>query len=130
MIPAAEIMFELQRRYAVDWEGQAPDREDIARWSAGSEETEAVVYDGIGAELALGYHEGRFSFDFCDAVVNQLYALMVSKQLQQPPPAWPKLFWRVYEAFDAGEVPNPRLPPYNPIETHTDPEIAQIVSEL
>ena len=40
---------------------------------------------------------------FCDRVVNDLHGTMISKQLNEPPPPWPKLFWRVYEAFDAGE---------------------------
>ncbi len=130
MTDAIEIIFELQRRYAFDWEAQAPVQVDIARWAGGSDEAEATLYDAIAAELARGYHVKRYSFEFCDAVVNQLYALMIAKQLREPPPAWPKLFSRVYEAFDAGEWANPQLPPYDPIKTYTDPEIAEIVREL
>lgn len=130
MIGAIDVIVDLQRRYAADWDGQAPIREDIIAWTRGSEEAEAVLYDDLGAELARGYHAKRYSFDFCDAVVNQLSALLIEKQMLEPPPPWPKLFWRVYEAFDAGEFANPSKPTYDPIKTETDPAIAEIVREL
>jgi hypothetical protein len=130
MVPTGEVIFELQRRYALDWGHQAPDQEDIAGWTEGSVEAESTFYDSVAAELARGYYERRYSFDFCDAVVNQLYALMISKQHLDPPPPWPNLFWRVYEAFDAGECHRLADMSDDPIAELTDPEIAEIVRAL
>jgi hypothetical protein len=130
MVLAVEVITELQRRYALDWVQQAPDQEDVAGWTEGSVEAELTFYDGVAAELARGYFERRYSFDFCDAVVNQLYALMISKQHLDPSPPWPKLFWRVYEAFDAGEWHRLANKSDDPIAEFTDPEIAEIVREL
>jgi hypothetical protein len=130
MVHAIEVITELQRRYALDWNQQAPDQEDIAGWTDGSLEAESTFYDSVAAELARGYFERRYSFDFCDAVVNQFYALMISKQHLDPPPPWPKLFWRVFEAFDAGECHRLADKSDDPIAEFTDSEIAEIVREL
>lgn len=104
MQDAVYIVTELQRRYALDWEQQAPIQDEVSRWTGRSPEAESIFYDSVAAELARGYHERRYAFEFCDAVLNQFYALMISKQLLDEPPPWPKLFWRVYEAFDAAET--------------------------
>ena len=87
MVEPAEILAELQRRYALDWEGQAPIREDIEAWAGGSLEAEMALYDNVAAELARGYFEKRYSFYFCDAVVNQLYCLMLEKTDARAPTA-------------------------------------------
>ncbi|WP_120078103.1 hypothetical protein [Aurantiacibacter odishensis] len=130
MVDAHSVISDIQRRYALDWESQAPTQEDIIAWSGRTGEKQSALYDLIGAHLALGYHEGRFSFAFCDEVVNVLYGVMIAQQTQKSPPPWPQLFFRVYEAFDAGEYANPSSPPHDPVKTHTDPEIAEIVHEL
>ena len=128
MVDAIEVIADIQRRYALDWDRQAPLSEDMVAWAGSSRESEMALYDAVAAELARGYFEKRYSFDFCDAVVNQLYGFMLDKQTQEPPPPWPKLFWRVFEAFDAGELATRSAP--DPVKTHTDPEIADIVREL
>ena len=127
MTGAIEIIFELQSTYARE-DGRGLCQADIARWTQGRIEAETALYDSIAAELARGYFEGRYSFTFCDDVVNALYHLMISRQAEEPPPPWPKLFWRVYEAFDAGELASPSAP--DPVKTYTDPEIAEIVRKL
>lgn len=55
---------------------------------------------------------------------------MIFKPFEEPAPAWPKLFWRVFEAFDAGEWADLSNPTLDPVATYTDPEIAEIVAEL
>jgi hypothetical protein len=97
-------------------------------WSGGSDKDLCALYNQIAGQLALGHHEARFSFEFCDEVVNHLWGLMISQQVGDHPPPWPELFFRVYEAFDAGEFVNPLVPPYDPVKRYTDPEIAEIVS--
>ena len=129
MVDAVEVIAELQRRYAVDWDGQAPVAQDMAGWSGGSVHAEMALYDALAAELARGYSEKRYSFDFCDTVVNQLYAVMISKQLHEPAPPWPKLFSRVFEAFDAGEFHRSADKSDNPVADFTDPDIAEIIRD-
>ncbi len=130
MLETAEVMGDIQRRYACDWKAQAPVQKDIARWTEGVEAAETALYDSLAAELARGYSERRFSFDFCDVVVNQLYGVMISKQLRERPPQWPKVFWRVFEAFDAGEFYRSADRSDNPVADFTDPEIAEIIRDL
>ena len=128
MMSPIDILVELQRRYSEEpW---AITQDDIDRWTAGLEEDEEALYDSIAAALASGYHERRYSFEFCDRVVNDLYGPFITKQQREPPPPWPKLFWSVYEAFDAGEFH--RMPDMsaNPIAEFTDPAIAEIVRDL
>jgi hypothetical protein len=122
-----EIMFDIQRRYAVDWDGQAPIQQDIDLWTGGSEEAEPALYNRIAEELALGYSEKRYSFEFCDAVVNQLWGLLIDKQ---PLGTFPELFRRVYDAFDAGEYYRTADASDEPIISFTDPAIAEIVRSL
>ena len=129
MADAIGVIFELQRRHALE-DQWPPCQADIARWTGGRVEAETALYDSIAAELARGYFERRYSFTFCDDVVNALYHPMLTRQSEEPPPPWPKLFWRVYEAFDAGESANPSSPPHDPVRTYTDPEIAEIVRDL
>jgi hypothetical protein len=109
---------------------QAPTWDNIVCWAEDLGLAEDTLYDDIAAELALGYHVGRYSFEFCDAVVNHLYALMLARQQEAQLQSWPQLFWRVFEAFDAGELADPSKPAHDPIKAYTDPEIADIVREL
>tara|TARA_R110002072_G_C7931414_1_gene531724 strand:- start:551 stop:946 length:396 start_codon:yes stop_codon:yes gene_type:complete len=130
MFDILSVMIEIQRRYAIDWNGQAPTEADMLAWSGGSGQAQAHLYDQIATQLAVGYHEKRYSFEFCDEIVNHLYDIMIVQQARNAPPPWPKLFFRVFEAFDAGEFARPHLPPHDPVKTYTDPEIAEIVGEL
>ncbi|MAN54929.1 MAG: hypothetical protein CMI50_00435 [Paracoccus sp.] len=130
MFDISSVLVEIQRRYAVDWEGQAPTEADLLAWSGGSGQALAHLYDQIATKLAVGYHEKRFSFEFCDEVVNHLYGMMIGQQAGGSPPPWPTLFFRVFEAFDAGEFASPNLPTHDPVKTYTDPEIAEIVRKL
>ncbi|QQV76565.1 hypothetical protein H5J25_14070 [Sphingomonas aliaeris] len=128
MLRPADIIAELERGYCED--GRSPSQADIHRWTAGARDDETQLYDDIGAELARGYHERRYSFDFCDRVVNDLYGTMIEKQFNDPQPSWPKLFWSVYEAFDAGEFHRKPDKSDDPVAEFTDPEIADIVQSL
>jgi hypothetical protein len=128
MTDPSDVLFDLLSRHAKD--GCRISEADISRWTNGLVEEEEVLYDGLAALLARGYHERRYSFEFCDAVVNELYGPMISKQCETPPPAWPKLFWRVFEAFDAGEFHRQPDKSDDPVAEFTDPEIANIVRDL
>ena len=130
MVDPVEVIAELQRRYASDWDGQAPIHEDIAGWTEGSVEAEVNLYDALAAELARGYFDRRYSFAFCDAVVNQLWTLLIDEDPQEAPSPWPNLFSRVYEACDAGECHRRADKTDDPVAELTEPAIAEIVREL
>ncbi|WP_375271306.1 hypothetical protein [Sphingomonas sp.] len=126
MFRVADILAEIEHGYTEH--NRSPSDGDILRWAAGSCENEQRLYDEIGAELARGYHVRRYSFEFCDRVVNDLYGSMIIKQVNKPSRVWPELFWRVYLAFDAGE--HHSKPHADPVSEFTDPEIADIVRGL
>lgn len=128
MIDVTAILLEIE----VGWTtgGCMPSEEDFGRWAGSSPETQSLLFDQIGAEIARGYHEGSLSFEFCDTLVNHLFGLLTFKQTNENPVPWPPLFWRVYEAFDAGEWALPSRPEFDPVSTFTDPDVAEIVDEL
>lgn len=130
MINTSEIIQQLQRRHASGWDCETPLKETVAAWTDGSVADEMSLYDSVGAELARRYFEKRYSFDFCDAVVNKLYVLVIAKQVRNPTPPWPKLFWRVFEAFDAGEFHRSADKSDDPVANFTDPEVAEIIRDL
>lgn len=128
MLHPTEVLAELERRYLESH--RSTSEADISRWTAGSLADEQKLYDEIGAELARGYHERRYSFDFCDRVVNDLYGPMIIKRCNEPSPPWPDIFSRVFEAFDAGEFHRRADMSDDPVADFTDPLIAEIVHSL
>jgi len=83
--------------------------------------SKSALYDQIAIHMARGFHNSELDFTFCDAIVNDIHAVIVSTR-ETPP----DLFWLVFLAFDAGEF----LPPGqqgNPIDAYTRPQIEQIV---
>ncbi len=85
----------------------------------------AALYDLIAAYLARGFHDSLLDFLFCDAIVNDIHAVITHGDEKRP-----DLFWRVYLAFDAGEYAHAKDGKANPVETYTRPEIAKIVESL
>lgn len=75
--------------------------------------------DEIAIRMARGFDCGEFSYEFCDAVVNDLYGVCVHERMQEFPP----LFWEIYEAFDAGEYYRKPDQSDDPVAEHTIPMI-------
>lgn len=125
MVTVTKALDDFRQDMAVNVDGHP-----VFRWHENGDE-EAKLYNDIAAEIARGYREGRFTFEFCDYVVNALtgsYIVWVgNKRLEIP---HPDLLFRVYDAFDAGESANPALPPHDPVKRYTDPMIAEIVADL
>jgi len=65
-------------------------------------------------------------FWFCDAVVNAVIAFVYDDFLQKGEDL-PALFYKIYLAFDAGEVEREGM---DPIEVYTRPMIEEIVRNL
>ena len=128
MISAKDAVAELLSRF--DTGDIRLTEDDLASWTDGAVVAEECLYDEVAAELARGYAERRYSFDFCDQAVNALYAVAIGGQMRTPQPPWPTLFGRVYDAFDAGEYHRHEDKSDDPVAEHTDKMIATIVSQL
>lgn len=98
---------------------------DVAEWAASCDGDRDKVYDGFARYLAIGFHERRLAFSFCDAVINDLHAVIVDADDRRPP-----LFCKVFEAFDAGEFHRRHDRSDEPVTVHTETTIAAIVPTL
>ena len=98
---------------------------DIARWCGYLGSPRADLYDQIALRVARGYHENDLDFTLCDAIVNQIHAVIISSDESRP-----SLFWRVFDAFDEGEYYHDDDRDEDPEEVYTRPQIARIVEDL
>jgi len=122
-----DVMAELHEKYP-DAVSQPPGRLstiDVERWSRAIGHTTSDLYDQIAARLACGFHTSELTFTFCDAVVNEIHAMI---RLRGEGPS--DLLWKVFLAFDSGEFSHDGNRDQDPVETYTRPEIARIVAEL
>ncbi|CAJ0816808.1 hypothetical protein LMG19087_02883 [Ralstonia wenshanensis] len=118
---------ELLSRYDQAGPGRLLSVANIDAWTKIVGSTRRHAYDVMGRHLAIGFHEDRFSFGFCDAVANAVIGFVYDDFLALGEDSWPALFYQVYLAFDAGEVGPPGV---DPISVYTRPMIARIVSDL
>ena len=123
MVTVAEAITTLQS----DMEDSA-DGFPMLRWHADGAK-EAQFFDKVATEIARGYHQGRYSYEFGDFAANALWSTYIhsvgkdSSEIQSP-----GLLIEVSEAFDAGELPSPSVS--DPIKTYTDHMIAEFVRKL
>ena len=106
------------------------DDADLDRWATNLGVTWLKALDLIGAELARRYHQGAVNYEFGDSVANDLEGILISRHQQVADGEWPRLFWEVYEAFDAGEFRRPKDGNADPVALYTDPALAEIVADL
>jgi hypothetical protein len=95
---------------------------DVAAWAADCGGQRARVYDEIARYVAVAFHEGRLPFAFCDAVMNDLEAVLADADDTRP-----NLFLQVFFAFDAGEYHRRDDKLDDPVVELTAPAIAEIV---
>ena len=88
---------------------------EFQRWSNLTGLSRVDLLNEIAKKVAIEFWEGRATFAFCDAIVNDLFEITFE-------PPRPELMWRVYLAFDDGES--------HGVEEQTIPQIAEIVREL
>ncbi|MGH6614284.1 hypothetical protein [Sphingomonas sp.] len=130
--PIDRIISELQERHDRD-PGAAtlfPDQSDIERWTGSDTQKEYALYNDIATALARGFHAGELSFEFCDGVANGLFTTATASRPLNPDLPWPDLFFRVFQAFDAGEYHIPEDRTDDPVTEHTKPAIAAIVASF
>jgi hypothetical protein len=123
----ADFMKQLWSRYEQKGSGPLLSSRDMERWTEIVGSTRRKAYDVMARHLAVGFHEGRLPFWFCDAVVIDVISFVYDEFTTLGEESWPTLFNQVYLAFDAGEVGSPGV---DPIEVHTRPMIAKIVDHL
>jgi hypothetical protein len=99
--------------------------DDVQRWSALLGVSRSKLYDQIAVYLAQGFNCSELSFEFCDAIVNDVHGLITLADEDRP-----DLFWKVYLAFDEGEYYHGDNREQDPVKVYTRPQIAQIVSAI
>lgn len=95
---------------------------DVKRWAASFGGDRGAVYDAFARHLAIAFHQKTLPFAFCDAVMNDLEAVITHADDVRP-----DLFWSVYLAFDAGEYHRHADKSDDPVAEYTVPAIAAIV---
>jgi len=98
---------------------------DVLRWTTGVGWSRSRLFETIARFLALGFNTSDLSFEFCDAVVNDLFGPVTDTSGPRP-----ELFWDVYSAFDEGEHYHGSNRDEDPVDTYTRPMIARIVEVL
>jgi hypothetical protein len=98
---------------------------DVELWAESFGGDRRQVYDALARYLAIAFHERKLPFAFCDAVMNDLEAVISNADDWRP-----DLFWSVYLAFDAGEYHRRADKSDDPVAEHTEPAIAEIVRGL
>ena len=98
---------------------------DVLRWTTGVGWSRSRLFEAIARFLALGFNTSDLSFEFCDAVVNDLFGPVTDTSGPRP-----ELFWDVYSAFDEGEYYHGNNRDEDPVEVYTRPMIARIVEVL
>ena len=94
-------------------------KNDFLEWGKICSASRDSLLDKIAMFLAHGFHQDLLSFEFCDAIVNDLSGLVNFTEL-------PELFFDVYCAFDAGEYRT--KPEEDPLTDYTRPIIARIIA--
>ena len=95
---------------------------DVERWTTILGCSRSQLFDLIAMHLASGYHASELSFEFCDAVVNDLFG-----PVSDTAGIRPTAFWDVYLAFDEGEYFHGTKRDEKPQEVYTRPMIARVL---
>lgn len=98
---------------------------DVERWRSECGWSRRQLFEEIAARLAIGYDRSELSFEFCDAVVNDLFGPVTDTSGPRP-----EVFWDVYSAFDEGEYDHHNNRDEDPVEVYTRPKIARLVEVL
>lgn len=127
---ADDVLAELLDRYSRPTERYQPNPHrltaaDVRRWSNGLGISTLDFYDCLAARLALEFHASTLTFEFCDAVVNDIHAVITLNDEERS-----DLFWDVFLAFDAGEFYPDGDRSRDPVDTYTRPQIARVVERL
>lgn len=98
---------------------------DLQKWTALVGLSRPALYDEIAVYLARGFHTRELTFDYCDAIVNDIHGVITSADELRP-----DLFWEVYLSFDEGEYYHNDNRDQDPAEQYTRPSIARIIESI
>jgi hypothetical protein len=109
---------------AVDW-GLPSLEDELAVLTSETGFSQEEIYDEIALALAEGFNVDRWSYDFCDRVVNDLYGMRISAGNID----FPDRFWEVFKAFDEGEYHHSgdNRAVVDPVEKYTRPLIGEFL---
>lgn len=82
-----ELLAELRVRYpnGPPWrERLSITNMDILKWTASAGMSRQDLYDQLALELAHGFNASELSFEFCDAVVNEIHWVIIFCDEQRP----------------------------------------------
>jgi len=86
------------------WMTREEKRAELESWCAQTGLSTTDLLNGFAKILAIEFHEGRATYEFCDMVVNNLFEPIIEGVEQViEGQSGTKLAWDVYLAFDAGE---------------------------
>jgi len=86
------------------------------------------MYNRIAIKVAEGFISGDIDFAYGDAVMNNIWSLMVADvAVQEGGSALAEPAFAIYEAFDAGEWDHGE--PCDPVEKFTRPQLRKILGE-
>ena len=99
--------------------------DEIEIWSERLQLSRSELFDRITLALARGFQNSELPFEFCNAVINDLFgAMTLTKE------AIPSTFWKVYLAFDEGEYRHQTDDAQvDPAEKYTRPMVSEILSQ-
>ncbi|WP_027211382.1 hypothetical protein [Burkholderia sp. WSM2232] len=123
----ADFIRHLQSRYDQTGPASLLSVHDLEHWTEIVGSTRREAYNAVARQLAVGFHEGRLPFWFCDAVAIAVVGFVYDDFASHGEEAWPRLFNEVYLAFDAGEVGRTGE---DPVEKYTRPMIEKTAHEL
>jgi hypothetical protein len=125
VMEASDIIGELKTLYKSGTLDRHLTESDVLRWSTVGGRSRSQVFEEIAMFLALSFNTSELSFEFCDALVNDLFGPYTDTSRPKS-----ELFWDVYLAFDEGEYYHDSNRDEDPVETYTRPMIARIVEAL
>ena len=88
------------------------------------------TFDHFGTQLAKMYDQGVLDYEFCDSLVNIAWSDWLDPFNDEKGNSWPKDFYEVYEAFDAGEYYRKDDKSDDPVAEHTDPMIQDFLERI
>jgi len=106
----------------------APAITEILSYCNAEQLSHESFFNQFSLELARGFHEQRYTYDDCDAVMNHVFGIMTTAPFFGADINTPEPAFSIFLAFDSGEYHHPHdLPHENPVEKYTRPRVAKIL---
>ncbi|BBB61848.1 hypothetical protein UNDKW_3575 [Undibacterium sp. KW1] len=105
-----------------------PTADEILLYCGTTQISHEFFFNQFSLEVARGFHEQRYTYEDCDAVMNHLFNIMTTAPFFDTEINIPEPAFSIFLTFDSGEYHHPHdLPHENPIEKHTRPGVSEIL---